>query len=105
MIPVSETDYANLINQINGMADEKDTLIRTQRIVEAITNSLQKLKDQIKLFGFKDEQEEIDFYKHIKPKFHALYIYYASIFNVESDKPLGSKKAAVKYFKDELRKI
>jgi hypothetical protein len=43
--------------------------------------------------------------KKIKPRFQALYIYHATVFNVESDKPLGSKKATYRYFHNELRRI
>lgn len=105
MIPTAETMYDNMVSQINAMANEKDTLIRTQQVVGIIMSTLQQLKERIKQLGFEDQAEEIAFYKHIKPKFHALYIYHASVFNVESDKPLGSKKATHKYFRDELRKI
>jgi hypothetical protein len=66
---------------------------------------LYNLKDLIKQQGFADEQEEIYFYKHTNPKFHALYIYHATVFSVESDKPLGSKKASRRYFHNEMRKI
>jgi len=105
MIPIAETLHRELIARINEMASEKDTLIRTERIVTEISNVLFQLKALIRQQGFVDEQEEIQFYKQIKPKFHALYIYHATVFSVESDRPLGSKKAAKRYFHNELRRI
>ncbi len=105
MIPTAENMYSALVNQINQTADEKDVLVHSKQIVDIIMKTLIQLKGRIKLEGFTDEQEEIRFYKYIKPKFHALYIYHATVFNVESDRPLGSKKATLRYFKDELRKI
>src|SRR5450631_4023954 len=105
MIPTTETLYIELIAQITSLAAEKDTLIRTEKIVGVITSALNQLKTLIKEQGFTDEQEEIYFYKHYKPKFHALYIYHATVFSVESDRPLGSKKARHRYFHNELRRI
>ncbi len=105
MIPAAETEYDELIFRINEMATETDTLVRTRRVVEMIMNALQQLRERILKNGFKDQAEEITFYKYTKPKFHALYIYHASVFNVESDKPLGTKKATQKYFRNELRRI
>jgi hypothetical protein len=105
MINATETMYNGLVSQINALAPEKDTLIRTEKIVGAITDTLDQLKILIKDEGFSSEQDEIYFYKHSKPKFHALYIYHATVFSVESDKPLGSKKAIRRYFHNELRRI
>lgn len=105
MISIAETLYRDLLNQVSELVAEKDTLIRTEKIIETIMPVLYKLKDLIKQHGFSDEQEEIYFYKHTKPKFHALYIYHATVFSVESDKPLGSKKASRRYFHNEMRKI
>src|SRR5260370_20522314 len=102
MIPIAETLHRELIARINELASEKDTLIRTERIVQEITNILFQLKELIKQHGFSNEQEEIHFYKDIKPKFHALYIYHATVFSVESDRPLGSKKSTKRYFHNEL---
>ena len=105
MMNTTETMFNGLISQINTLAAEKDTLIRTEKIVGAITDALNQLKNLIKDQGFSGEQDEIYFYKHCKPKFHALYIYHATVFSVESDKPLGSKKAIRRYFHNELRRI
>jgi len=105
MIPTSETLYSELITEIASLAAERDTLIRTERIVFAIMTALEKLKQQIKDQGFSGDEEEILFYKQHKPKFHALYIYHATVFTVESDKPLGSTKSRIKYFRSELKRI
>src|ERR1700737_4043632 len=105
MLTITETLYHDLIGQINALANEKDILTRTEKTIWAIMDALDKLKELIKQQGFIDEEEEIFFYKHLKPKFHALYIYHVTVFNVESDKPVGSTKARLKYFRSELRRI
>lgn len=105
MITIAETLYKELIRQISELDEEKDILIRTEKTVQIIFAALFQLKELIKREGFADEQEEIEFYKHIKPNFQALYIYHATLFNIESDKPIGSHKATHRYFHNELRRI
>ena len=105
MITAAEALFQQLLTRIKDRSAEPNVLPRSEKIVEEITEVLIRLKELIKQEGFADEPEEIHFYRHIKPKFHALYIYHATIFNVESDKPLGSKKACRRYFHSELRRI
>jgi hypothetical protein len=105
MIPLAEEMFSELIGQINELGMEKEILTRTEKIVQVIVRTLYTLRERIKAEGFIDEEEEITFYKQIKPRFQALYIYHATVFNVESDKPLGSKKATYRYFHNELRRI
>ena len=82
MIPTTETLYSELITEIASLAPENDTLTRTEKIVFAIMTALDKLKQLIRERGFSGEEEEILFYKQHKPKFHALYIYHATVFTV-----------------------
>lgn len=105
MLPVAETLFNKLVANLNEIATEKEIITRSSKSVVLITDVLSRLKNLIKHEGFQDVEEETYFYKHIKPKFHALYIYHATIFNVESDKPIGSKKTCHRYFHNELRRI
>lgn len=105
MLPVAETLFNELTAKLNEYEPERENLIRAEKAVMLITAYLTRLKDLIKQEGFQSEQEEIYFYKHVKPKFHALYIYYATVFNIESDRPMGSKKVRRRYFHNELRRI
>jgi len=105
MIPVAETLFNELVANLNEIATEREIIIRSGRSVVLITEVLSNLRILIKQQGFQDTEEEIHFYKFIKPKFHALYVYHASLFNIESDKPIGSKKTRRRYFHNELRRI
>jgi len=105
MIPAAETLFHDLVANLNTIATEKDILARSAKSVALITGVLSHLRNLIKQHGFQDTEEEIHFYKYVKPKFHALYIYHATVFNIESDKPIGSKKTGRRYFHSELRRI
>jgi len=105
MIPSAEALFNELVANLNTIATEKDLLIRSAQSVALITGVLSDLRSLIKHQGFLNAEEEIQFYKFVKPKFHALYVYHATLFNIESDKPIGSKKSRRRYFQNELKRI
>jgi len=51
---------------------------------------LSKLRAFILNYTFKNEEEEILFFKDIKPKIFSKLIYHVKINNIEGKKPLGS---------------
>ncbi|MET0760325.1 MAG: RteC domain-containing protein, partial [Flavobacterium sp.] len=66
---------------------------------------LEKLKTFFIKYKFQNKIEEIEFFRDIKPKFAGKLIYYNEIYNIETNKPLGSQKTARKYYKTELLKL
>ena len=51
---------------------------------------LDKLKFQVSMSSFLNDQDEISYFKEIKPNVNSLVIYYKSIIDIESQIPLGS---------------
>lgn len=72
------------------------------RAVEAI---IKKLKDYILDYTFRDEQEEIKFFKEIKPVFQSKLIYYLELYYIEANWPGGNKKAAKAYCLQEMERV
>ncbi len=81
-----------------------------------ITNrSLAVLKLQEEMFGqlkefiinyrFRDENEEILFFKEIKPRMLCKLLYYRKIYNIEMNRPLCGLDASRNYLKSELDNI
>ena len=81
-----------------------------------ITNrSLAVLKLQEEMFGqlkefiinyrFRDENEEILFFKEIKPRMLCKLLYYRKIYNIEMNRPLCGLEASRNYLKLELNNI
>jgi len=63
------------------------------------------LRVLIQKSNFKSEEEEIQFFKEIKPQFTSKIIYYNTIFNIEMKKPNGGTRVLKKYYNNELVKL
>ena len=57
-----------------------------------LTEVFNQLKIFILSYTFKDEEEEVLFFKEIKPRFCSRLIYYRKIYNIEINRPAGIEK-------------
>jgi hypothetical protein len=91
------------IEQIESSEDNilKRSLAGSQVLGEAFN----RLKTFILIYTFKNEEEEILFFKDIKPKFCYRLIYYRKIFNIEMNRPLAGFDAQKEYLNRELNAI
>lgn len=64
--------------------------------------ALTKLKNYIPHYSFNSVDEEICFFKSIKPLFYSKYIYYINIYNFQIRKPTGGEVAVREYINCEL---
>lgn len=64
-----------------------------------------QLKVFISTYTFKNEEEEITFFKDTKPKFCYRLIYYRKIYNIEMNRPLAGVDAQKEYLNKELNAI
>lgn len=76
----------------------------TEAAIDLIIKSLSGLKEYVLKHGFKNADEEIRFFKHLKPAIVAKLIYYNAVYNIEARKPYGGTKRIRKYLNAELRK-
>ena len=97
------SDLEEQLNFIHLETD--DTLRKTETSIQLIQKSLAKLKVEALKRKLKSEQEEINFFKTIKPKFLSKLIYHVKVYNIEMHKPNGSDKAKKKYLQNELNNI
>lgn len=96
----------NLTEQLNFIELEiDDTILYCAKSIEIILKSIHKVKDIILKSGFKTEQEEINFFKELKPQFTSKLIYYNSLYKIETKKPFGSSRIMKKYYNNELDKL
>ena len=67
-------------------------------------DAFQQLRNFISTYTFKNEAEEIEFFKIIKPRLYHRLIYYRKVYNIEMNRPVGveSQKA---YLIDEIKAI
>ena len=102
----SESLLSELEHQLHAIQLEiEDNVKYYEYAINAVITILEKLKTQVIKYKFQNKVEEIDFFRNIKPQFAGKVIYYNQIYNIESGRPLGSKKAIRKYYTAELTKL
>lgn len=83
----------NLTEQLNFIDLEiNDNVMKCEKSIEVITIVIHKVKTLIFKSGFKSEQEEINFFKEIKPLFTSRLTYYNSVYKIETKKPFGGSR-------------
>lgn len=102
--------YTNQLHKLNDYLDElvlemNSPILLAEEALEAITKTLLDIKQFVIKRGFKDPQEEIHFFKQLKPQIVSKLIYYNSIYKIETKKPYGGEKNIRKYLNNELNKI
>lgn len=85
--------------------EEINQIDKAQKSIACIRVALCKLKSFVLSYTFKTEKEEIQFFKKIKPDIFSKLIYFVSIFNIESRRPLGSFDVQINYIQYELEKL
>jgi hypothetical protein len=81
----------------------KDEIAKESHYIEIIKSHTYGLKNFLYQYKFEKEEEEIAFFKHIKPKFVSLLLFHNDFFEIEIAKPLD-KDAVIKHYKDSLTK-
>ena len=100
------TLLSDLNEQLNFIDIEiDDTINRCEKAIEIIIVSIKKLKILFLKEKFKNQEQEIDFFKNIKPKFTSKFIYYNIIYKIETKKPYGGERIVKKYLNNELQKL
>lgn len=69
-----------------------------ERSFQLASNIMQKLKAFMEPYQFKDEEEEIHFFKIAKPELQKELFYYEELFHIESRKPVGTPQAVKQYY-------
>lgn len=96
----------NLNNQLQIIDIEEISLVnKAQKSIVCINSSLNKLRIFILNYTFKNEEEEILFFKDFKPRIFSQLIYHVKINNIEGKKPMGSFEIKQKYLLNELEKL
>lgn len=72
---------------------------------EAAFRFLRELKKRVLDYSFTSHEEEIHFFKEVKPRFTSLLIYYSSVDRIELGKPEGSLAHVKSYYEHELAAI
>ena len=66
---------------------------------------LYAIKAQVLQAGFTDEQQEIDFFRNIKPQILGKLIYYNKVFRIETTCPVSNGKLHQSYYENQLKAL
>lgn len=84
---------------------EDNILKRALNASELFESVFDRLKEFITTYTFKDEEEEIYFFKEVKPRFFCHLIFYQKVYNIEMNRPIGCLDAQEEFLKHELNCI
>lgn len=68
-------------------------------MIDFIRPLFEELREYIHKYNFRDNEEEIDFFKNSKPLILSKSIYYNDIYTLELRKPNGNKEVVKEYYK------
>ncbi|MDJ1503564.1 RteC domain-containing protein [Xanthocytophaga agilis] len=101
-----ETLYEDLKERLAVIANEEQNILKqSEKCIAVVLDSITQLKKWIVEHPFTHKQEEIHFFKEIKPRFLSELFYYTSLFNIERNKPIGSTQVQKIYIHKELDKV
>lgn len=83
----------------------EDVSKKSESAIILSKTNLKNLRDIILSSSFKSPDEEIHFFKHIKPRVYSKLIYYVKLFNIECKRPRGISKSQKKYLDYEINKL
>lgn len=81
---------------------EKNVITHSKQIVSFLETKLEEIKRFIVKYDFKTEDEEIQFFKEIKPQIVSKLIYHMSLHKIEINRPKGSNSTIETFLLTEL---
>jgi hypothetical protein len=97
---------AELSHKIESLEKENTSILtQAQNGLQYCKELLKALEALVEKNGFRDEREEILFFKEVKPKFYSRLIYYYKLYNIEVGRPVGTHQDQVQYLQKELDRI
>lgn len=99
-----------LIEKLNNQlkiidSTEESLFTKAPKAINLLENIFVELKFFISSYTFKNVEEEIYFFKEIKPQLFSKLIYYRKIYNIETIRPNGSLDTQKAHLKKELDHI
>ena len=84
---------------------EEPTMSKSLAVSLYLESVFEKLKQAVSCYTFPTEQEEITFFKEIKPRIFCKLIYYRKIYNIEMNRPVSGPDSIRSYLNRELEII
>jgi len=85
---------------------ECDMLQKSKLIIPKLEKDFEELKLFMSNYSFKEESEEIHFFKEVKPRLFSLLVYHSKVYSLEMKMPTGSiddQKSYLKRAQDQIK--
>ena len=86
-------------------SEESNILKKSELSIYKTQECLKNLEKFALSANFKNIQEEIFFFKELKPRIFSKLIYYVKVYNIESKRPNGSDRVQKRYLINELDRL
>jgi hypothetical protein len=94
MLKISRTALGDLEEELRTISFDYDNPIQMcDKSIECIVKHLKVLKEPVLQYEFQNTEDEIQFFKIIKPEFTSKLIYFKKVRKLESCIPLGLEKS------------
>lgn len=98
--------YQELEEQLNQIETQQEELLnKTESAISLVQHYLNRLKEHIHKYKFISTQEEIMFFKEIKPRFFCRLIYFVKVHHIHLKRPAGGNQPLKKYLQKQLSNL
>ncbi len=102
-----------ILNIVQEVEDEINSVILEARYpvhqledaINIVLRHLNTLRKYVQENGFKSEEDEIHFFKCVKPRVVSRLIFFNAVFKIEAKRPNGCRKVIKKYLNSEHHKL
>lgn len=94
--------FMEMAEQLNSIKPN-NILERAELSYKIVRESVTRLNEYMEQYSFKNHEEEINYFKNIRPKFLREQIYYAELYYLESLKPSKDNQSIEQYLNDHLK--
>jgi hypothetical protein len=100
----AKQEFRDLRLKVKAIADREDysLLKRFNESISLINGFLALVRERVTTVAFRDQLEEIYFFKFEKPEYYALKIYEVTLFGILNQRPVGTDDMLRGYYMEEL---
>ena len=100
----------NILQEIDSEIDRfdiygYDIIGNSLKMIDLIQTYIDELREKVVVYEFNSQEEEIVFFKELKPQVLSKQLYFNKIYCIESKFPTGSNEAAKRYLNDQLHSL
>lgn len=82
-----------------------DTLTRIKQVINCLDKSLRRLKAFTCSYEFQSGEEEIRFFKELKPRLYGQLLYFVRLHELEEHRPLSDQASESLYLSNEMKRL